>query len=694
MTKRFWSSSQKPKKNWEQYTSRDSSLSGTGTNKPPSKPPLLSSQGRTPIKGKMEWGFDPWASPSSVSRSEDLFQSDGSRPAGVPLTYPDTKPQSSSSMSRSVVEQQAPYRQMQQQRQPLQQPSQLRRGKHIIPGVSKMTMRQILSVVFSAFWDRADLYTDVLALENDKPTLRQLKLAFFRQGRIVLATPIESPDDMTMLSAGVRGILRGGDACSTVSVVQSGTPVSRKAKLKFQAISLVYELLRDESKRNAYDAWKMWNSRLPPPVEKTTISNQGISGSPIDTMTHTTSLRKTAMDDNVAPILRKSTSHRRRRKKKVQDNRKISWNEEVEELTIVEELPPYDPLVDDEDKLKENLDPMNYHGVPDPYGDSAEDWFGTIDLPDYDRHTSRRDQKQMSRKSQPVLFAQAADMGSFGEVPSVNKLRSLNSQTAMTPMDEDPTAGMVFEDPNDSLMVILDGPPEKERPPEKKFGRDLWNGFEDESWNNSTQDFVNAPLGIGKNGGQPHMSSPYNAVQGNIEANESTKKPPLATPPITNRSKLDLGATTTAIPILPKNPEIDHDDGGSLMSGSLTSWESSPTIEQHNDCDIGRTVDLAKGFQASLSNYINAAVEDMKEGLQMMGKQWDELEIGGTASENKNFFFLETGELDAMMGILKKEMDTLATPFNRDSRVALAEPSNGQKPESKRLFGNLFSRHS
>jgi len=151
-----------------------------------------------------------------------------------------------------------------------------------IPGVTKMTMRQTISIIFTAFWERADLYTDVLELDHDKPSPRQLRLAFFRQGRKVLATPIESPDDMTTVSAGMRPMAllgsnsltssnraTGGASPGTAHLVQSGVKVSRKAKLKFQAINLAYDLLNDEAKKCLYDEWRVWNSRLPPPSSST-----------------------------------------------------------------------------------------------------------------------------------------------------------------------------------------------------------------------------------------------------------------------------------------------------------------------------------------------------------------------------------------------------------------------------------------
>eukprot|EP00979_Chaetoceros_neogracilis_P016183 scaffold7275_cov233-Chaetoceros_neogracile.AAC.2 len=693
--------------NWEQNAYRDPSPPNRSPNKS-SSPQLypnvkpLSAQKRYKHKEKdnMTWGFDPWASPSNVTDTDQLFQEDGRR-SGVPRTYdPNTsdvnantktntngaspssqrKP-SQQNFSRNSVKQRQSYLQMQQHRSNRSLSTQ---HKAIIPGVSQMTMRQILSVVFSAFWDRADLYTDVLDLENDRVSPRQLKLAFLRQGRVVLATPIESPDDMTLLSAGIRGMINGTDGMSTISVVQSGTPVSRKAKLKFQAISLAYELLKDGDKRKTYDEWLLWNSRLPPPqnhppllsmdqvTEELPAQQEGLwnSSSLMNQKRHVFKNNPgTSEDSSVISILRNPNAHKRfqrnRRKKQPKCTRNITWNEEVEEVTISEQLPSYDPMVDSDGK--ENLSPSkaNYHAIPDPYGDSAEEWFGTVDcnLPEYDRsmksRRNRRDKQNNSDKdSAPsILFAQEADMG-FGK-----RMKSRSNKNNKI-QDEDSALGVVFEgqNPDDSLVMILDGPdaePQIEEMAETKPDQSVhehWNGFSSDSWQQNIQDFANQ----------------YTAPD--LSVNNTSKALPTDTPQAKNISRSE-----TAAPILHPNPEPGDDDGDSMTSNGNSmdtgSWASLPSIDYQDDCDIGRTVDLARGFQASLSNYINAAVEDMKEGLQVIGKQWDDLEMAPTSGDG-NFFFLHSSELDAMMGILKTEMDDFTT-FTKSSPTGV----HSQAPE-------------
>ena len=596
-----------------------------------------------------------------------------------------------------------------------------------------MTMRQILSVVFSAFWDRADLYTDVLALDAGPGSVtgscpytdREFKLAFLRQGRIVLATPIESPDDMTMISAGVRGIMGNGDgaasvAGSTVSVVQAGTPVSRKAKLKFQAISLAYELLKDETKRAAYDEWRLWNSRLPPPPPKvqtkgprlessSSASSQNASDGTGSSQEGSLKYRMAAGDDpNVVSILKKSSmNHRRRRLRRpraaIKSDRKISWNEEVEELVITETLPPYDPLIDS--VPKEN-DYGQYQGLDDPYGDTPEDWFGTVDNQSDDEwgySSSSRDNDRDQRrrnKNRQVNTTKEDDVSSsrLKDHTNVNNFNSLNSQTMMV-AEQGSSSGIVFEgyNPNDSLMVILDDPLSPERKKETVgvgVGEEAWDGFPDDHWNKQSND--------------SHLHS-------------HSHSQPRSQLSIDVEPSISHGTSETAVPILPQHPDTETDDGCSLASHSMQStvtWNSVPTIERGDDCDIGRTVDLAKGFQATLSNYINSAVEDMKEGLKLMGKQWDDIASSSTGAgggENKNFFFLQTNELDAMMDILQTEMRTLTSPTCAQTRKppsgsngngksnsinrlptqeqAFKQASAERKPvQQKRFFGNLFSK--
>lgn len=592
----------------------------------------------------------------------------------------------------------------------------------IIPEVSQMTLRQILSIVFAAFWDRADLYTDVLALYNDTPTSRQLTLAFLRQGRLVLATPIESPDDMTLLSAGAGVLASGGvtggesDGMSTVSVVRAGTPVSRKAKLKFQAVSLAYELLRDEDMRKAYDEWRKWNLRLPPPVlvedtdhlEEEDDVDSFVPRHCPDTSRLPKHSLKYRDDVNVTSILRnsnrpssmrKNQSEKERTKLPKDKQKVIRWNEEVEELTITEQLPPYDPLIDSEIN-KENSNSGHDTYSADPYGDSPEEWFGFVDheLPRYgsymnpQRQRGGEDLRQRS-STRRVLFAQEA-YADFGDEPRSTRVsrsrhqvaRDFHSLSTRTLNDaEDPSGGVVFQGYNtdDSLMLILDGP-ESSQTSQKNFKVNLAGSTESRPWNQQRQDTEKQTSSSDGNNASECSSSRSPHSQSIQVPTNQNENPPNVNDGIQKRQCEKSVASHSHASYTPSLHSVD-------FTHSLGSVSHS--IDYGNDCDVGRTFDLAKGFQASLSNYINAAVEDMKEGLKVMGKHWDDLELMGSGGEQKNFFFLDAGELDAMMSILKEEMEAIPNPF-ATATTCNAVPTQapvGRKSESKGLFQSLFS---
>lgn len=830
MRSKFWpsgsssNSSQRPKKNWEQYTRRDSNP----------VPLIVSSRSAqsfhrsSPSLGDdktMDWGFDPWASSSPTSVADvttehqqqynhRLFQEDGSSRMGLPSYYetfsssfspsdvrkgrsnpvPTTSNSTSSSSSRKIARDRLrrskspttsstannvrrncnPHNgprnldsQMEtkmpdstdvfsgsgQRTHSMSPPrpctsaktthkwkedykiptAQATNARPIIPGVSQLTLRQILSIVFAAFWDRADLYTDVLGLYNDTPTPRQLTLAFLRQGRLVLATPIESPDDMTLLSAGAGVLGSGGmgggnrnggsDGMSTVSVVRAGTPVSRKAKLKFQAVSLAYELLRDDDMRKAYDEWRKWNLRLPPPAEEDRdlqededeVDSFAPRHCPDASRLPEHGWRYNRHDVNVTSILRNSNKPASRRKNNENMNhgerdrtkvpkekqKMIRWNEEVEELTITEQLPPYDPLVDSE-LNKAHSKNVDFLHSADPYGDSAEEWFGSVDhtLPRYGRYhkSSRRkggndfnDWRQRSN-TQTVLFPLEANLEFDDERPSTRLSRSrrvardFQSINTRTFLAEEPSCGVVFEgyNPDDSLMLILDGPESSNKSQKKDTIK--MEVPESHPWNQERS--VTGKQTSSSDGNNPSALTTSKSIQ-----SQSLQDP-------TNQNE---------IPQLSSNGNPKRESEKSVASHSHPSYTPSLhsidftsslgsvsySTEYGNDCDVGRTFDLAKGFQASLSNYINAAVEDMKEGLKVMGKHWDDLELMGSGGEQKNFFFLDAGELDAMMSILKEEMESIPNPFatattcNAIPTQAPAERKSGSKGLFQSLFSNL-----
>lgn len=561
--------------------------------------------------------------------------------------------------------------------------------KRIIPGVSDMNMRQILAVVFSAYWDRADLYMDVLGLDHDQPTDKELRLAFFKQGREVLATPIESPDDATMLTYG-RAPFVNDSGGSTISVVQSGVPVSRKAKLKFQAIGLAHDLLSDPVKRSLYEKWRLWNPRVPKPTEQlisrrvaadARIRRQAAMNSSSRFFTHDgqhrfmDSIQEDDQDcvetkteqhiedklsrfpssrisgkysTNSAPSILKRSSASKKINQRMSHDRKISWNEEVEELTLMEDFGEGNAA---DGALNDSFGGAVNTSIEDPYGESPEDWFGSIDAGWFESDSTQ--QKTHIKVQNPNFRETGFPDRSAHNALQETKINSLGSNIILSGIGNDLDVSCEYDDkPDDSFLVIMGGPPKIKK---KHLDKTQIANIEyRENARNKT---------VSKNGvtAKMHEMPFYTGTPGSKFG------------PVQNVN--DLGSASTQNLPVTNIPIHQNDEDASLLTNDFTSswYEASNTEDddveydyddgfEETDCNgMGHTVDLARGFQASLSKYITAAVKDMKEGLAIVGQNWDELDKPNVPrKENKNFFSLEAFEIDAMMGILKSEM----TRFN------------------------------
>ena len=87
----------------------------------------------------------------------------------------------------------------------------------------------------------------------------------------------------------------------------------------------------------------------------------------------------------------------------------------------------------------------------------------------------------------------------------------------------------------------------------------------------------------------------------------------------------------------------------------------------------------------------------MKEGLAIVGQNWDDLDKpDAPRKDNKNFFTLEAFELDAMMGILKTEMNKFNDQFagcgsSDDADLINSSHSRNSVPLSKdKSFGSAY----
>lgn len=624
----------------------------------------------------------------------------------------------------------------------------------IIPGISKMTMPQTLSVIFSAYWERADLYTDVLALQHDNPSKRQLRLAFFRQGKIVLATPIEAPDDMTTISTGMKPVFAvgyGGDGQhDSENVVRSGLKVSRKAKLKFQAINLAYELLNDDEKRKLYDEWRVWNCPLPSPntmpddidnakEEQSMLSEDqshfetlnnkefneiinasGGENSKKDTIKNFVESPNSIMHDitnttwfNVnrklsspgcrkkrirpASILREPTfgkDQRARNHGRGNNYRKIKWNEEVLELVIIEEhsenetrhgpLPsPKSDLFASFDSAKEKFDPrenvVGGQNVPDPYSNPAvnDDWFRTDS--DFNQRMwdiNLKDEQFTSSKHRVNSLSPSKAMGPTDSSETESSLYQFQL------MDDSTVTYVDFAEPeqtkrstfdvtgDDSLAAILDTPTPttvnftaKTRPWAKKVGEVLQHQVQQQSDKNRSVVAENTYV-VGK-------GTEKNNVKINVTTYTKESKPkPL---PLENSGAIDSNKNS-AQTLLSDSEEVSLYSKETLDSNKWQSFDQADkddVFTRTNDCAVfgqakncmfpspdSFSIDVAKGFQATLSNYINAAVSDMKQGLDLIGHTLEENGIE-LRERRENPFLIQSFELDAMMNILQGEMENI-----------------------------------
>lgn len=668
--------------------------------------------------------FDPWESfslpssssyfsPTSVTETSSFFPIQTEKQSSKKQSHRKNKKQQRRTSTITSTNQ----KQCSQKRQPLPQ--------RIIPGVSKMTMHQSLAVIFSAFWERADLYTDVLGLKHDKPTLRQLRLAFFRQGREVLASPIENPDDMTTISAALKPPVF---ACSISQysnpyengIVKSSVQVSRKAKLKFQAINLAYQLLKDESNRKIYDKWRMCNSRLPNPASCSPpsspfkapcspiaqeisvvddpscygnknrykpLSNKELNeilnvGGNVD---RTKQLRyKNYVDSpdssnisidvssamgcsvnsksSLPSILKKSKFGKNTHKNMPSTlsaartpNRKITWNEDVEEFVILERS-----RETSDDKQQENVDARgtdieDNNNISDPYTNEAykDDWFFGTDV-HFDSTSKSKNDKQLHA----VTLGTDPDREEPGQISFFN-----------------------FKSLNDSSMAVFDSSTPLEAYNDRVYSKPKIQ-INSTSWTDNVVKQMQATQFVKK-------AADDNAVNElNPKQSPRRSRPNVLCDETGVKNNVRIGHETVDaaedMSIYSKETYVTREtyDTKETYDSSWKSYNTRETydsscksygfeclrIDQAKDYIMMNrecfSIDITKGFQATLSNYINAAVSDMKEGLFTLGDMLERRKSSERADDKKkgeNPLLIQSFEIDAMMDILKTEMENVTS---------------------------------
>jgi len=127
-----------------------------------------------------------------------------------------------------------------------------------------------IRVITQAFGNKACLYKDILQIPSDMTSDRDIRIAYFRRGRQVLA---ERPcDSSTNTTAAATSTSAGSSSCCANenngdSAIVNGKNVSQIAKLKFQAVSMAYEILSNPVWKESYDRYGLEGagaSREPP----------------------------------------------------------------------------------------------------------------------------------------------------------------------------------------------------------------------------------------------------------------------------------------------------------------------------------------------------------------------------------------------------------------------------------------------
>lgn len=92
-----------------------------------------------------------------------------------------------------------------------------------------------VNIITSAYGKHADIYRDILQIPPSMTSEREIRIAYFRRGRQVLA---EKPDETATLGGNIN--------------------VSQMAKMKFQAVSMAYEILCNKSWKESYDMYGLY----------------------------------------------------------------------------------------------------------------------------------------------------------------------------------------------------------------------------------------------------------------------------------------------------------------------------------------------------------------------------------------------------------------------------------------------------
>jgi len=546
----------------------------------------------------------------------------------------------------------------------------------------------------------------VLDLENDKPSPRELRLCFFRRGRMILATPIESADDMTMMSLGIKSQNNATVGCdSSSSIIQSGVTVSRKAKMRFWAISLAYEILNDEVMRKHYHEWRLWNPRLSPPSfeEEASIiigqstgsiasSNEKLSAKELseiiiagggvqrskdrETDVESRISASSSMYSNANSILH-PPRYGNKKMNKITTNRKIRWNEEVEELVILDDDYKENDSIESIDRIESWNDPelQDIGGLQLARNDDS-----TLESLDLSMLTIRDlDESKLTSLNRTygnnisIHTENSADSSLSESVHTSNSSRRLLSKEnkrrfnakpiRVTESDAEPIQQL------SSDCIKIEGGKDacsnfEIELPSKKIRKSRHHASESvSSWNTEQSTMIEGGKDASSNfrikikappkdtaASRSKASARRNyrkAVPHDYDSNSEFRKDFMT-------SNINANDCAAGLAVdLDCNPFPLRRKKKKIASSSDGDNHSHHNNNRNNDDDHdAETFPMLSDFHGHLTNYITEAVSEMKDGLSTLGKKWDELDFDKIGGNN---FFLQGPEIDALLGILNEE---------------------------------------
>lgn len=487
--------------------------------------------------------------------------------------------------------------------------------KRLIPFVSKLTLQQSLPLIFSAFGDGANLYVDVLGLESSKRealSSARLRLAYFRKGREVLASPVEVDDEITTLTyqgiSASQALAATNNKANKLSI-RSGVPISRKAKKRFQAICLAYEVLSDPQTRTDYDAFlkqQQYYRRRQPYEEQ---------------MRSTTKLDTIIEKINAVPIS-KSKSH--------------SFNQHgLREGSFYSHSDTRDSLND--------LEFLN-------------DTFSSSD-PDLSKSFSTT-----SSGFDSILRRKNTSKQRKAVTPT--RIRWNEQVEELVIMDYD-AQNEHFAPPDDTSEQHVSKNKEKiiTQPVRKKFSKKKTpahslNHDDTDVWSSSHPFFPEQDVDMPFDESACYF--PYKKIS---EHKTSLSCARLKTTEKGDRQNNDQWW----------KPEYDDQDESILDQSGFSSRcrlsrSSDDAFDDYlegkeDDCGVPFSFDLAAGFQVALSKYLGNVLSEMKTGLSELGKTFSDIDVNQNQmpsldkQRGGNEFFMDEYEVNALMSVLRSEIN-------------------------------------